>query len=263
MRNTNMINLRWILVILLWGFPLMATAQLFDNKGDKQPYYFNIGAASRGEVFEIYDHLLSFQYDDKYGKSNELPLQIFNWKMEPEATVMLGKVYGANYFNIDLSKIIPVQYDQIYHLRIRNELGHVAEAAFQLMEEVESDMTIDIIVNPLGLKCESPEGNLVEFFGNIQSGRTPYSVNWYVLNGEGTNLLFQPISEEISAPGKTSAIQVDVTPAYYVMLHVVDACGHEQQKMLQLTCSEEEDGINTIFVEPLNQSVVPASDSEK
>lgn len=260
MQSKNMESLKWILCILFVGFSFAGPAQLLDNKKDKQPYYFNICEASDNEVFEIHDHLLSFQYDDKYGKSKEIPLQILNWKMEPLATVMLGKVYGANYFNIDLSKIIPVHYNQVYHMKIQDELGHKVEAAFKLMEGVENEILIDLIVNPQSLKCDSPEGNLIEFYGNINHGRIPYLVNWYILNDARTNLLYQPISEEIRTPGKTSAIQVDVTPAYFVMLHVVDACGNEQQKMLQLTCSEEKNSVNTIFVEPLKQSILPVSD---
>ena len=118
MQNKTMESLKWILFILLGGFSFTSFAQLLDNKKDKQPYYFNICEASGGEVFEVYDHLLSFQYDDKYGKSKEIPLQISNWKMGSEATIMLGKVYGANYFNIDLAKIMPIHYDQVYHMKI-------------------------------------------------------------------------------------------------------------------------------------------------
>jgi hypothetical protein len=99
-------------------------------------------------------------------------------------------------------------------------------------------------------------GNQVEFYSEIGNGKAPYVLQWYVMNNNKSEFLYQPKEEIVQHSSETSIIQVEQQPDYYVMLFVKDACGNIQQKMVHLICEEGKKVINSLFVEPIH--LIPA-----
>lgn len=233
--------------------PVMLHGQILDIIGKENPYYIDINHISISNVFEIQDGLLSLQYDDKYGRSKNLPLKVYNWKRDLVAQFELKKAYGKNYFNIRLDHDIILENDRLYSCEILNEVGETRAIFFKPIASIKNaPPDINIIVNPINFKCDDPIGNnIAEFYGEIKNGKPPYTVNWYVMNNTRTDFLYQPKNEIIQRSGFTSVIHVDKDPEYYVLLLVKDACGAESRQMVHLMCEDKSKKINTIFVEHL------------
>lgn len=252
MRVNKLISGFWIFLPLLLLIQ-RGGAQSFDTKGEKHPYYINLNEAGT-EVYDVHDGLLSIQYEDRYGKSADLLLTVYNWKREVVGKYMLKKQYGLNYFNIQLSDGGTVASGETYRCLVSDENGNKYEIFFKLLPPPDkSAPVVNIIVNPISFKCGDPLRNVVEFYGDIKNGKAPYKVDWYVMNSARTEFLYQPRNEAIERPGHTTVVRVEKNPEYYVMLHVKDACGQEARQMVLLTCTEKKRKIHTVFVEPLRK----------
>jgi hypothetical protein len=242
-----------IILLLILAFaiiPYDAWPQVTDAKGDRKPYYLDL-KNSGPQVHELYDDLLSLQYDDRQGKTGSLPLTIYNWRREKVGYYTLRKEYGANYFNVPLTGMDLIK-GETYRCHVVNETGQTYELLFKVVQASGRNAPVaNIIVSPVSFKCGNPLRNVVEFYGEISNGKAPYRVSWYVVDDTRTEFLYQPRNVQIDIPGRTPIIRVERNPAYYVMLHVIDACGNEHQQMVQLTCSDRRKKINTVFVEPL------------
>jgi len=224
------------------------------NPGVKPLYYLDINKVSKETVNTIHDELLAIQYYDSYGQEKEIPLKIYNWKREQVATYSLSKEFGLNNFSINLG----VAYDswkegEMYTCEMADESGHRYELILRKQTLKNEPPKVNLLVNPVHLQCKELTGNLVEFYGEISGGKTPYQVSWYVLNNDRTDFLYQPREEVVTVPGNTLVIRVDKNPDYYVMLHVRDACGNEQKQIVHLVCQGKKKKINTLFVEPLKE----------
>lgn len=243
-----------LIAILLLATSGTTWAQEKSNLGIKTLYYLDMNKASKETVHTIHDELLAIQYYDSYGQEKELPLKIYNWKREQVATYSLSKEFGLNNFSISLGAAYNAwQEGELYTCEMADESGHRYELILRKLTLKNEPPKVNLLVNPVHLQCKEVAGNLVEFYGEISGGKTPYQVSWYVLNNERTDFLYQPREEVITVPGNTMVIRVDKNPDYYVMLHVRDACGNEQKQMVHLVCQGKKKKINTLFVEPLKE----------
>lgn len=243
--------LAWVAGMTL---PMAARAQDLtdDAKGDRRPYYINVNTAGT-EVYTLYDDLLSLAYTDRYGQSTELPLTIYNWKREPIKQYVLQKTYGLNHFNINLESA-GLEEGQTYRCKLQGESGKTYQLIFKREAAPTDNLpAVNISVSPEDFKCGDPLRSTVSFYGEVTSGRAPYEVNWYVMNDTRSAFLYQPKTEKVKQSGATPAILVDQMPEYYVLLHVRDACGHEAQQMVYLTCKNKQKKVNTVMVEPLKK----------
>jgi hypothetical protein len=224
-----------------------------DDQIEKTPYYVNFNDMPVNEITEVRESLLSFQYDDRYGQWKNIALKIYNWKRENVATVALAKTFGANYYNLKLDDYYTGwNLDETYTCEITNEAGKKMQMSIRpVAVPKKPEPNVGIIVNPLQLQCDGVSPASVEFVGDINGGKTPYTIQWAVLNNERTALLYQPLEEIIRVDGKTSVITVGKSPDYYVILEVKDACGNIVRKEVHMVCDMPTKKINTVFVEPI------------
>lgn len=245
--------LRYLLFAIgYWAMLHNVLAQVVDDKERETAFYIDLNKPT-SRVFEIQSGLLSLRYDDKFARNSTLSLKIYDWRREIVATYSLAKVYGSNYFNIQVASDAVLETGKMYSCVTTDESGVRHEIFFRPVEPLESKPPeVALLVNPLSFDCEDPMANVIEFYGEIKNGKAPYSVNWYVLNRTRSSFIYQPRSESIARPGNTTIIQVDKSPEYYVMLLVTDACGAETRQMINVTCGDKKKKINTVFVEPID-----------
>ncbi len=179
----------------------------------------------------------SIQYNDYYGRTAALPFTIYNGKREVVARFELAKTFGINHFNINLNEVYSRwEKKRLYTCEAKDENGHMYEMLIRLIELPKSEITANIFVNPRFLKCDDLSGNLVEFYGEIEGGKPPYTVRWYVMNEQRSEFLYQPRTQRIEKAGSTAAIEVDKSPEYYVIMDVRDICGNEQHQVVSIIC---------------------------
>jgi hypothetical protein len=233
-------------------------AQGTFSESKKNPFYIDLNSSRPDKVFDVQLDMLYIQYSDSYGTTNDISLEIYNWKRDVVATVDLQKVYGINHFNIPLNSFYNNwEMNKIYLCELKDESGRKYQLPIRpVFPPDKVDPLIDIIVNPISFDCEKFSGNTVEFYAKIDGGKSPYKANWYVLNNQRTDFLYQPKEESIPKAGYTSVIHVDKNPDYYVMLVVQDACGGIQQKMVHMVCKDKDKAVNSLFVEPLDDAAL-------
>ncbi len=248
--------IRTILYIILieLGFAPWSNAQPRTMAKEKTVYYHNINLNSTqpGLVFEP---RLNIQYYDGYGEKESVSLKVYNTKREVVGEYGVHKDYGLNYYTIQIDNIFAVwPIDETYTVELTNEANAVNVL---LLKKIAQPMVegpqVNILVNPIRMKCEKSEPGTVEFYGQISGGKTPYTTSWYIMNQSRSTLLYQPRQEVIARPGNTPVVTVDATPEYVVVLNVVDACGNEVTRQVVVTCQENEKKINTLFIEPWKQ----------
>lgn len=249
-----------IITILLCCDCLPAWTQIPIEINKKAAHYIDIARADRSIVHEIQEGILSLQYNDRIGYWKDIPLKIYNGKLELVGNFTLDKSLGVNNYIIDLKKrLSTLETGKVYFCVLQNENGDKHELVFKEVPPVRSkDMDINILINPIQVSCRGTDESMVEFYGDIRNGKAPYSIRWYVMNSGKTDFLYQPKEENVTRPGKTSVLQVDKAPAYYVMIDVTDACGTNSRKMVFLDCRKGRKKINTIFVQPL-PGVIPTA----
>lgn len=234
------------------------------NAVEEKPvaFYIDLNNIKEGEVYDAQVDIMGLMYTDKFGKWNDIPLQIYNWKQEKIAGVTLQKTFGLNYFTLKLNELYPDwEMDKIYICELFDESGRKYVLPIKPVSPPEKKgPDIDLLINPISLKCERiksiDQDNMIEFYGSIEGGKPPYKVSWFVLNDQRTDFLYQPKEERITKAGHTAFIQVDKDPDYYVLFVVEDGCGSVKEKMVHMMCEERQKKINTVFVEPLNDEIV-------
>lgn len=239
-------------MFLLLVMPLTGLAQ--KSTTEPSPYYLDFNAQSNLSVHDLFSASLNLQYEDRYGRLNELPLTLYNSKHEKVNIYALSKSYGLNHFNIDLGATYDAWTEkEIYTCEIKDETGKNYRILLRKKIPETADPSVSILVNPVHLKCQDLTGNLVDFYASIKDGKAPYTVNWYILNESRQDFLYQPREQSIDRPGNTVIVRVDKNPNYYVMVTVRDACGKEAKQMVYLVCEEKKKKVNTVFVEPLQK----------
>jgi hypothetical protein len=232
---------------------LQSKAQETASIKKTEPYYIDVNKAEKGLIYEVQPDALCLQYYDAYGKADAVLLNIYDWKKTLVTKLSLDKTYGLNHFTIKLNEISQaLKIGDNYTCQLVNEQGKKYEVNLKLISPPTKPIPeVDIFVNPLQLDCKGTNGSLVEFYGQISGGKAPYSTDWFVLNSGMNDFLYQPRSEEIAKAGNSMVIDVDKTPDYYVLFRVKDACGGVKQKMVHIVCEQEQNKINTVFVEPI------------
>jgi hypothetical protein len=241
------------IVLIKLGFALGCSAQLQASQ-DKPVYYHNINLNSTQPGL-IFEPKLNIQYYDSYGERESLSLKVYNTRRETVGEYSVHKDFGANYYTIQIANIFASwAVDEIYSVELINEVNAVNVLLLKKITppKIEGPQ-VNILVNPIRMKCEKSESGTVEFYGQISGGKTPYTTSWYIMNENRTNLMYQPRQDIIARPGTTPVVTVDATPEYVVVLNVVDACGNEVTQQVVVTCDTKEKKINTLFIEPWKQ----------
>jgi len=244
------------LVILSAGFSGLQAQTQVPPISTKVPYYINANTASKSEVYDIQDGLLHIQYEDKHGAWKEFRVEVLNWEYQSVGTFVMDKTFGLNHYTVDLQTRLPgLETNKPYFCIFSDEGGIRHEWMFRNIPPVKNnDMTADILVNPIRVKCARPTGNLAEFYSDVRHGTAPYTIRWYVMDPGMNRFLYQPREEQVPLQGKGSMIQVDRAPGYYVIMDVTDACGSQARKMISLNCEELKKKTNTIFVAPFERN---------
>lgn len=219
------------------------------------PYYIDVTSASQNTVYDIQDGNLDIQYLDNVGQSGFLELKLYNWKSELAGVFKLDKTLGLNHYTIELDKQgVDYEVGSIFNCQVVDEIRNTYKWTVRLAGKPKvQGPSAGIFVNPKSVPChEVEQTNVIEFFGEITQGKTPYIINWYVLNTDRTELLYQPKEEIIDTPDKTSMIIVDKQPSYYVIMQVTDSCGNTDARVVFIDCEDDKKTINTVFVGPLN-----------
>ena len=245
----------FIICLLLVSFSV--DGQQYNIDTEPAAYYIDLNSAHNTKVYDLQEGMLSLEYRDLYGRNPEMPFRIYDHKRMLITELILDKSFGLNHYNINLNEAYGHWImEQTYTGEAVDDLGKGHKLLFRFIPPPETEKPdIDILVNPLNADCDNIADNVIEYYGQIEGGNAPYTVTWYVLNDARSSFLYQPREETIKAPGNTMLISVDKAPGYHVLLHVVDACGMEQQQMVQVMCEEDRKNIHTLFFEKLEPPV--------
>lgn len=240
-----------ITLAIMIGTSLIVSAQTDIVINTKPLYYIDVNRPVKSTVHEILDGKLNIQYEDKIGHWKEIELKIFNWKSEVVGVFELNKELGLNNYTINLNAGYSFENDMIYRAEFRDEQNVKHEWHFKLTVPKPKEIAANIFVNPIKLNCKRfGRENQVEFYGTVANGKSPYNIRWFVMNEAKSDFLFQPKEETIN-DGRTSVLQVDKSPAYFVVLDVTDACGANARKMVLMGCDNRKKSRSTIMIEPL------------
>lgn len=226
--------------------------------------YINLNEISKSRVYEIQEKTLALEYHDYFGQWQDMPTIVRNWKNEVMVQMKLGKSFGLNHFVINLSDYSNKwELNKVYSVEVYTEQNKKFNFQVRLVEKPkQTPPSVDVVVNPVQFNCDLLSPKLVEFYGMVSGGRAPYTIQWYILNGAKNDFLYQPKQETVNA-GRTMLVQVDKAPSYYVVLFVTDACGGVEKKTIFVTCDDSKKRINTIFVEPLNKTLMDKINANK
>lgn len=218
----------------------------------KEPLYINVNSASKSTVYPIYEEKMGILFTDNHGSASSFALLIFSQRNELVASFTLDKTIGLNHYIIKLDDpALNFSSDEIYICRIVDDGGRKYEWMIENeTPEIEPPQAA-ILVNPKAAKCANLTSDLIEFYSSLSNGRAPYQVSWYVLNEKRNALLLQPREETLQSVDQVSMIMIDQAPAYYVALHVTDACGNVDARMVYVTCEKDEKKISSVFIDPL------------
>jgi len=223
---------------------------LLDTDGNKvTPYYIDINTTEKTSVMDVRGEFLHIQYHDALGQAATIPFVLYNWKREVVTELNIKKEFGLNYFDVKFKDHgITLVENETYTCQLTDERGKKYSVYFKYLPPLKKVITLNIFVKPVYLQCDDPSGsNLTEFYGDIEGGKAPYKLNWYVMNKSRTEFLYQPTQVVLESQGYTSSIQVDKSPEYYVLLYVKDACGNEQTSTVQMMCEGNRKKFNTVF----------------
>lgn len=240
-------------------FISLALAQDTPNIANEPTcFQVNISKLSEGKKVELPHTTMCLQYDDTYGKDDQLKVSLYDWQYVLIKNMHLPKKYGRNDYTLKLEEYGVRDDNKLYYLSIENEFGKKKTLSFRIMPPPDKpDPIVDIFINPVLLECESLEGNLIEFYGNIEGGKAPYDIRWILLGENKSSLLYQPKELKVEKSGYTPTIQVDKSPNYMVMLQVVDACGRLGEQIVNIQCDKNIEKTNTLFLQPLPEADKP------
>ena len=235
---------------------LSGRAQTAVNISMRIPYYLDITSISSETVNDISEGKMDIQYQDNIGRSKQVHLEVFDWKLEKIGTFKLDKTSGLNHYTVSFDEQgVKWKPGDVFNCQMIDEVGTKYKWTVRAIgKPVVEGPQADIFVNPKNLICDGEDSeSVIEFISDINSGRTPYTITWYVMNQARSGLLYQPKEEIIDSPNKASMIVVQKQPAYYVVLQVTDSCGNTDAKVVYVACEGDKKKINTIFVGPLSK----------
>ena len=234
----------------------LAQNVLYSAQPAPQPasYYVSLnGEGATKSVQEIADTKLSLKYEDRIGSKSQMGIDILDWRRQVVKRVSLSKSLGLNYYDVDLNKLSDSwERNSVYYVRFVDENSNSGEVSFRIAEKKNAvPPSVNIFVNPINTQCDNLSKSSIAYLAEIQGGKTPYRITWYVMNNAQTELLFQPKEEFVERGSQSPMISVDAFLDYYVLLHVEDACGTTAKQMVHIKCEDEGEQVNTIFVQPL------------
>jgi hypothetical protein len=240
------------------GF-LMLISIIYQNAygqiGDSTCLYISLNGISSIKSYELNNGILCFSYQDKYAQSPNLEISIFDWKNQVAVQMPLAKQAGNNLYSLNLESIYGNwENNSIYRLETQNEMGRKMGFNFKLVDPPEKWKPVpDIVVNGIDIQCDPHINSEVEYYGRVTGGKAPYKVTWYVFRDPAiVDYLYQPKTVKLEQEGDVPMILVQESLDYYVLLHAVDACGSEKDKLVHIVCDEQEEGRFNLLYEPIN-----------
>lgn len=222
---------------------------------DSTFYYIDLLGRGVSEIQEVRGEMLNLKYDDKYFKKSEFTAELYDWQKNLLESRTFQKKFGENRYNIPLESFFGGwEAGQTYSLVTHNDAGKKYTAYIRIPNEGEREIPeVEIQVDPITMDCANPEESLIQFSGIISGGKGPYRISWQVINESLSHSLYQPRNEKVPVYGYTPIIQVDSPPNYIVSLQVVDACGTESERRVLITCEEQINKANTLFIQQHRQ----------
>jgi len=222
------------------------------------PYYINLEKNHKDQfVYEINGQQLFLQYHCLEDLSKEMDLAIYNWKQEKVQTIQIDRQYGVNHYHLPLADLgVSWEYESIYRLEILEKNKTISSVLFSIpVPEETIEPVFQVISNPLKVSCLPGSEAVIEYYTDVQKGRGPFSVSWYVMDETHSKLLYQPTFQELADTESSAQITVDHPLAYYLIVLVRDICGNEQQQVIYTQCDEEaEPVVHSLFLEGLEQN---------
>lgn len=238
-------------VLLAVCLPLTVVSQIIPPIEPPPAFNIDVNAATRADIYTIFEGAFGLVYFDRYGVSKTIPLKIYNQRNEQVAAFALEKSLGMNTLTVNLKNEISIRDGDQYFCVVTDEKQEVHEWFIKQLPKKKSELTVDLFINPIRLNCSNDlEVNSVEFYGNISKGKGPFTVNWYVLNDSRTDFLYQPQELILEQNGETPVIIVDKSPGYYVIFDVKDGCETRARKIVYMQCQPKKKKANTVFIEP-------------
>lgn len=238
-----------VVLLLIWAWTTEIRAQATSTY-DAPAYYMDLAPGNGHAVHVLSEQQLNLKYEDPYGMTDYLTVQLFDWEQKLMETYQLDKSFGINYYAIEMPSLEP---DKLYYLKANNEMGQSYQISFRYRENQQTNMPeVAIHVNPVKMACDQEAGKTqVEFYATIKGGRGPYEMHWYVLDESMQSLLYQPRIEKLKDASKGMMITVAEWPDYYVLLQVDDQCGNTTRNMVEVTCQNEKQVYHSVVLEPL------------
>ncbi len=252
---------QYLLVLVV----LMVSFKDYAQDDDAVPVYININNAQENNVYEVKGTTVGIEYHDYKGQLKEMLLSIYDGQRNLVTSLKLSKSFGLNNFLLNLDEIGGTwAMDKTYLFQFTIENNQELRLLVKLSpKQLNVNPSVNLIVNPVQFSCDNLSAKLVDFYGVIEGGRAPYTTRWYVINDQKTDFLYQPREEKITNPGQTMVISIDKSPDYYVMLYVTDACGNAEKKMVHVVCEDATKKINSVFIEPLNKTLIDKLNANK
>lgn len=233
-------------ILILLSFVLLSRALWGQETTPERPVYYYDVTESAVEVHAVYDKKLNIEYKDIYGRWKGLLLQLFDKNQALAGQYQLDKVFGKNHYQV---KVEGLKEEEVYKGFFADESGGEHLFYFKLEPPVpRTGADIKIVSLPVNFSCAAGSPKMIDYYGEIKGGISPYEVDWFIVNQSKTNLLYQPFHSMLKE-GKTSVITVDSAPPYYVILRIKDFCGGESQRIAQVVCDNSEKQIHTLFIE--------------
>ena len=211
------------------------------------------------ETHALLESTLNFRYKDKYLKNGNLKGEIYDANHLVVGRFFVAKT-SSGIYHLD---VLDIQYNwetnTPYSIKLFDDLNP-AKWLQVLFRDLDGEIVTSIGAIPTYINCDSDEPSAIQFFGNIDGGTFPYDVTWTVSKSNGSELLHGPEQSQMVREQETvSSILVEYQLPYVVTLSVFDGCGLFSETNLLVTCSDEEEGDNTLLVEnlPNNQNTQP------
>ncbi|WP_143961179.1 hypothetical protein [Litoribacter populi] len=249
-----------LLLILLIEVKISAFAQYHDLKHYKQEtdtvyYKLSLESGNKAFIHQLNIPHVYLSFDDRYGKNGLVKVELLDWKGQSIKTQSFQKKYGTNEFRIKLMDWLKGwEPEKIYTFRTVGDTGKIYQASFSLSEDfIAPEPEVEILINPLTLDCEVLDNTLFEFYGLINGGTPPFTINWTILERSTSPDNVKTLSFQVPVAGYTSGIEVALPPSYNVILNVQDACGSEVEKAVLISCEEKHKNVNTLFFQQLRR----------
>jgi len=225
-------------------FGKSAWSQEFSPK--RPVYYFDVTEPD-AQVHSVYDRSLNIEYNDVYGEQKGLLLQVFdNNARQATGQYRLDKAFGVNHYQV---KVESLSEGEVYRGRFTDEGRKEHKFYFKIEPpEKRTGPLIDIVSLPVNFSCAAGSPKIIDYYGEISGGISPFEIDWFIVNQNKTDLLYKPFGSVVKEFGKTSVITADCPPPYYVIMTVKDFCGGESKKILQVECDASEKQIHTLFI---------------